>query len=382
MFRRRCARTASRTAGADASGRHAPGSRCRPALGERRRRDACRPQLRDDVCQQRDRRWRRYAPTARRLVEQLTCPIGVAAEQQLDGPKQQPWHRQGADPRRLGLDGSQSAPASPPCAQAVAGRASVGLALGWRHGAMPSASRSGRSRAPPAARRLVRDRQHRQPGPLAKLADMGADRPARSPGRGRSSPRPGSGGAAGAACARAIEIRCRWPPDRRLPRSPTMVSSPCGSSFTKLPGAGGLQGLDHRLFRHVVLEQGDIVADRVVEQQHLLRHVAEALPPRGEIELLQIDAIDAHGARGRLVEPDQQVDQRRLADAGRADQRRDRALARSPGRGPAGWAARRRRRTPARTGSIGARTARAGRRRPPWPPRSPAAAGTSDTYWS
>ena len=53
-----------------------------------------------------------------------------------------------------------------------------------------------------------------------------------------------------------------------------------------------------------------------------------------------------------LVEADQQVDQGRLADARWAHQRGDLARWRSPGRGPAGWAACRRRTTRARTASI------------------------------
>mmetsp|Transcript_9713 Transcript_9713/g.29257 ORF Transcript_9713/g.29257 Transcript_9713/m.29257 type:complete len:112 (-) Transcript_9713:1991-2326(-) len=33
--------------------------------------------------------------------------------------------------------------------------------------------------------------------------------------------------------ARAMAMRCRWPPDSRLPRSPTLVWYPSGSSIMK-----------------------------------------------------------------------------------------------------------------------------------------------------
>ena len=33
--------------------------------------------------------------------------------------------------------------------------------------------------------------------------------------------------------ARAMAMRCRWPPENLTPRSPTMVASPCGNVSTK-----------------------------------------------------------------------------------------------------------------------------------------------------
>ena len=45
--------------------------------------------------------------------------------------------------------------------------------------------------------------------------------------------------------ARAIATRCRWPPDRVRPRSPTSVSSPSGSESMSSPRPAREAALEH-----------------------------------------------------------------------------------------------------------------------------------------
>ena len=65
--------------------------------------------------------------------------------------------------------------------------------------------------------------------------------------------------------------------------------------------------------------EADVVGDRAREQVHVLQHQAEQPAHVGEIELADVDAVDRDPAARHVVEPQQQVDQRRLARAGGAD---------------------------------------------------------------
>ena len=52
---------------------------------------------------------------------------------------------------------------------------------------------------------------------------------------------------------------------------------------------------------------------------HVLQHEAEQPAQIGEIEIADVDAVDGDAAARDVVEPHQQVDQRRLAGSGGAD---------------------------------------------------------------
>ena len=49
--------------------------------------------------------------------------------------------------------------------------------------------------------------------------------------------------------ARAIASRCRWPPERRAPRSPTTVSQPSRLAADELERVGGAERLGHDVVR-------------------------------------------------------------------------------------------------------------------------------------
>ena len=66
---------------------------------------------------------------------------------------------------------------------------------------------------------------------------------------------------------------------------------------------------------------GDVLAERQLEADEVLEHRRHALTPAGEVEPAQVDAVDLDGAADRVVEPAQQLGQRRLAGAVLADDR-------------------------------------------------------------
>ena len=67
--------------------------------------------------------------------------------------------------------------------------------------------------------------------------------------------------------------------------------------------------------------QADIGANGVVEERGFLRHQRDRLPHRSDLYVADILAVYAHVASGRVVEPRQQVKDRGLARAGRANER-------------------------------------------------------------
>ncbi len=121
--------------------------------------------------------------------------------------------------------------------------------------------------------------------------------------------------------ARAIAMRWRWPPDKRIPRSPRNVSYPCGSVAQELVGFGGARRrLDLGIGR-VGPAVADVLARRGAEQHGVLRHEADRAAHALGIRARDVDAVDEHAAFGRIVEAQQQLERRALAGTGRADER-------------------------------------------------------------
>src|SRR5215472_2666823 len=81
-----------------------------------------------------------------------------------------------------------------------------------------------------------------------------------------------------------------------------------------------LGGPQDVLIGHLAPE-GDVVADRVVEQHHFLAHHGDLLAQAPELVVAHITAIDPYAARADVVEARQQVDQCRLAAARAPDDR-------------------------------------------------------------
>ena len=75
--------------------------------------------------------------------------------------------------------------------------------------------------------------------------------------------------------ARAMAVRCFWPPERVTPRSPTMVSKPRGNSRISVRDVGDGGGVFDLLVGGVGDAEGDVVADGVGEEEGLLRDEAD-----------------------------------------------------------------------------------------------------------
>ena len=75
----------------------------------------------------------------------------------------------------------------------------------------------------------------------------------------------------------------------------------------------------HLVVRDTAVAEADVVGDRAREQMHVLEHEAEHAAQLREIELADVDAVNRDPPSLNVVEPKQQIDQRRLAGAGRAD---------------------------------------------------------------
>ena len=67
--------------------------------------------------------------------------------------------------------------------------------------------------------------------------------------------------------------------------------------------------------------EGEVVADRAAEQERLLRHDPHLPPQRPRLHVAQVVPVDEHPALARVVEARGELGERRLAGAGRADER-------------------------------------------------------------
>src|SRR5690606_11562016 len=82
---------------------------------------------------------------------------------------------------------------------------------------------------------------------------------------------------------------------------------------------GEARRLPDLVFRSVPAAVLDIVADRVVKQDRILRDHTDSLAQRGLLNLGNVLPVDEDAAAGRLVEPEQQPGDRRLARSRRPD---------------------------------------------------------------
>ena len=83
---------------------------------------------------------------------------------------------------------------------------------------------------------------------------------------------------------------------------------------------GDARRAQHRLVVRERRAERDIVADRAVEQVHVLKHAANAAAQVSRVDLAQIGAVDQHRALIGLVQPEHQLLDRGLAGADAADQ--------------------------------------------------------------
>ena len=111
-------------------------------------------------------------------------------------------------------------------------------------------------------------------------------------------------------------MRCRSPPESRKPRSPTTVSKPSGRSRTNADRTGGRDGAIEILVARGRPRQAEVLGDRLVEQERVLRDEPDHPPELPGIELADVVAADPNGALLRVGEPQEQGGERGLAGAG------------------------------------------------------------------
>jgi hypothetical protein len=80
-------------------------------------------------------------------------------------------------------------------------------------------------------------------------------------------------------------------------------------------GAGEPQRLLDRPLAVIAVAERQVLEDASVKQDQLLRHVSHHRPPRLEIDLGEVDAVDQDSARQRSVQSQHEVDEGRLACA-------------------------------------------------------------------
>src|SRR5882724_7177219 len=101
---------------------------------------------------------------------------------------------------------------------------------------------------------------------------------------------------------------------------------PIGQRHNEVVGIRDPRGTDDVLLRHLVAPVRDVVADRRVEQERLLRDHAEQSPVIFLAERPQVPPVDRNRALKRIVEAQHEVGERRLARPARSDEGDDLAL--------------------------------------------------------
>ena len=139
--------------------------------------------------------------------------------------------------------------------------------------------------------------------PSASRAELGSSRTRR-----RGSPN----------SARARPMRWRWPPESAAAAVGERGLVALGQAADHLVDAGGAGGGDD--VGHVgVAEAGDVLADPALEEQRVLRQVADGLAEAGALVGEGALAVEEDAAGGRRPEADDEPGERRLAGAGGAD---------------------------------------------------------------
>ena len=87
----------------------------------------------------------------------------------------------------------------------------------------------------------------------------------------------------------------------------------------KLVGGSHPGRLLHQVERRIRHAVGNIALHRIGKQEDILHDHADAAAQFLQVVIAHIDIIDQDGAESRVIEPDDQVDQRGLARAGQAD---------------------------------------------------------------
>ena len=103
--------------------------------------------------------------------------------------------------------------------------------------------------------------------------------------------------------ARAMPMRCRWPPDKRQSAFADHRVVAVRHLGDELVGVGELRGGDDFGLGRARPAIGDVLADRAAEQHRVLQHEADLAAQRRELGVVpDVDAVDQHAAGIGVVE--------------------------------------------------------------------------------
>ena len=122
-----------------------------------------------------------------------------------------------------------------------------------------------------------------------------------------------------------MAARCFWPPESVTPRSPTMVSKPCGNSSNSSANVRGLGSLKQFFGAGIGRAKGQVFANGLAEEESLLRNHADIAAQNRQRIIAHRPAIDQQRAFGRFIEARNQIDERGFAAAGGANDGQARA---------------------------------------------------------
>ena len=112
----------------------------------------------------------------------------------------------------------------------------------------------------------------------------------------------------------------RWPAESRAPRSSIWVSRPSGRSVDEVHRTDRRAGGDELGVARGRPGEAQVVGDRPAEEVALLGHDPELRAQRALSDRAQVVPVDAHDAGVGVVEAGDQLGERALAGAGRADE--------------------------------------------------------------
>ncbi len=93
-----------------------------------------------------------------------------------------------------------------------------------------------------------------------------------------------------------------------------------GHGVNDLERIGGAKRLEHDLVRDLGEAIGDVLADGPLEQHRLLRHHRDSGAEGAQVEALHVDPVEQQPSAGRPKEAEHDIEQRRLARPGGADE--------------------------------------------------------------
>ncbi len=95
-----------------------------------------------------------------------------------------------------------------------------------------------------------------------------------------------------------------------------------GHRLHEVGGLGDLERLPQLVVGRIGAAEAEVRGDRAREQVGLLRARSRSVPTAGRAQLAHVDAVDEHRSPGGVEQPRGEADDRRLAGAGAADDRR------------------------------------------------------------